>query len=390
MLMSDVTTNNLVDLQGINAFQYPQLKLISKVSIDTINGVLSPLYKGMNLKYVGPPEIALDNNSIFKSDSIVTMGDSVGVGGVYYNIGYVPLNAHIRNFFALDGAGNKVMLKSDTIFTQLKVDSSVSVKASFKVSGLPIYKKYLNQIAIVFEVNPLNQNDIYDYNNSVISTFYVKGSLADFQTEVYSDGTRLYGNDYVRSTPDMLIKLTGKSIEELLSSDTSLFRVMLNNEFVSLHGYSKTQMKTTVAKETDKGNLIIKFTPQLKNGLNYLNLISGKGNGFDTTKFVLDVVNETSFRDVYNYPNPMKDNTLFTFNITGNQMPGDCRIKIYSVAGRIIKEIVIPANVGFNQVRWDGRDADGDYIANGVYFYRLLIKGDSEKHSDIQKLVVLR
>ncbi|MDD5361697.1 MAG: C25 family cysteine peptidase [Ignavibacteria bacterium] len=390
MLMNDVTTNNLVNLQGINALQYPQLKLIAKVSIDTINGVLSPLYKGLNLKYVGPPEIALDNNSIYKSDSIVTMGDSVGIGGMYYNIGYVPLNSHIRNFYALDGAGNKVMLKSDTIFTQLKVDSSMFVKASFKVNRLPIYKKYLNQIAIVLEIQPLNQNDIYDYNNSVISSFYVKGSLADFQTEVYSDGTRLYGNDYVRSTPDMLIKLTGKSIEELLSSDTSLFRVMLNNQFVSLYGYSKSQMITTVAKETDKGNFVIKFTPRLKNGLNYLNLISEKGSGYDTAKFVLDVVNETSFRDVYNYPNPMKDNTLFTFNLTGNQMPGECRIKIFSVAGRVIKEIVAPANVGFNQVQWDGRDADGDYIANGVYFYRLLIKGDSEKHSEIQKLVVLR
>jgi len=44
----------------------------------------------------------------------------------------------------------------------------------------------------------------------------------------------------------------------------------------------------------------------------------------------------------------------------------------------------------FNQIQWDGRDADGDYISNGVYFYRVVFKGSSEAVSDIRKLVVLK
>jgi hypothetical protein len=391
LLMSNVTSYNNVNLSGINAYQYPYLKLITRLAIDSISGSLSPVFKGITLNYVGPPEIALDNNSIFKSDSIVSMGDSVGIGGVYYNVGYVPLNGHVRSFYALDGAGNKVPLRSDTVFSQLKVDSSLFVKATFKVNGLPIHKKYNNQISIVLEVSALNQNDIYDYNNSVISTFFVKGSITDLNTEVYSDGIKLFGNDYVRSNPDMLIKLSGKSVDELLATDTSVFRIMLNNQFISLNpGNSKANTKTNLIKETDKGNLVLKFTPQLQNGINDLKLITYKNNSYDTAKFVLNVTNETSFKDVNNFPNPMKNQTTFSFTLTGNQLPAECKIKIYSVAGRVIKEIIVPAGIGFNQIQWDGRDADGDYIANGVYMYRVVFKGTSDIVSDIRKLAVLK
>jgi len=389
--MSNVTTNNNVDLSGINAYQYPYLKLITYLSIDSVNGFQSPVFKGINLNYVGPPEIALDNNSIFKSDSIVSAGDSIGIGGLYYNVGYVPVNGHVRSFYALDAVGNKVHLRTDTVLAQLKVDSSMFVKANFKVNGLPIHKKYNNQVSIVLEVNSLNQNEIYDYNNSVISTFVVKGSVTDINTEVFSDGIKLYGNDYVRSNPEILIKLSGNSIDELFGSDTSIFRIMLNNNFVSLNpAGAKSKEMSNLIKEADKGTLVLKFTPQLQNGINDLKLITYKNDSYDTAKFVLNVTNETSLKDVYNYPNPMKTGTVFSFTLTGNQLPTECRIKIYTSAGRVIKEIIVPAGIGFNQIQWDGRDADGDYISNGVYFYRVVFKGSAGAVSDIRKLVVLK
>ena len=392
LLLPNVTTNNYVDLQGINAYQYPRLKLVTTLAIDTISGTQSPLFKGMSLKYVGPPEIALDNNSIFKSDSIVSMGDSVGIGGLYYNVGYVPVNGHTRNFYALDANGNKVLLRSDTIFQQLKVDSSMFIKATFKVNGLPIYKKYNNQIALLFEVNSLNQNDIYDYNNSVISTFFVKGSLTNFTTEVFSDGIKLFGNDYVRSKPELLVKLSGKSIDELLQNDTNSVRIMLNNNFLSLNTTgSKSQAKLNLTRITEKDNLILKFSPELKNGLNELKIISLKDNStYDTTKFALNVTSEVSLINIFNFPNPMKNDTKFDFILTGSEPPSDCRIKIYTTAGRVIKEIVMPVSIGYNQIYWDGRDADGDNLANGVYFYRIFIRGNTEITSDVKKLVVLR
>ncbi len=390
LLLQNLTTSNNVDLSGINAYQYPYLKLVSKLSIDSLYGFRSPVFKGVNLNYIGTPEIALDNNSIFKSDSIVSAGDSIGIGGSYYNVGYTSLNAHARTFFALDGAGNKVFLRSDTVYTPLKPDSSMFVKAVFKVNGLPIHKKYNNQVSIVLEVKSLNQNEIYAYNNSVISTFVVKGSVTDVTADVYSDGVKLFGNDYVRSNPEILIKLSGNSIDELFASDTSVFRIYLNNEYLSLNKNTKRDNNLNLTKETDKGILALKFTPQLKEGINDLKLVTYKNNSYDTAKFILNVTNETSLKDVYNFPNPMKTETVFSFTLTGNQAPNECRIKIYTSAGRLIKEIIVPVSVGFNQAVWDGRDSDGDYIANGVYFYRVVFKGQIEAVSDIRKLAVLK
>ena len=45
---------------------------------------------------------------------------------------------------------------------------------------------------------------------------------------------------------------------------------------------------------------------------------------------------------------------------------------------------------GFNKIHWDGRDEDGDEIANGVYPYKLIIKNGSKSKEKIEKLVVLK
>ncbi len=86
----------------------------------------------------------------------------------------------------------------------------------------------------------------------------------------------------------------------------------------------------------------------------------------------------------------MKNETNFIVYLTGNMPPSKSRIRIFTVAGRLIKTIEPPLNIGFNQVFWDGRDEDGDYLANGVYFYKLITEGNNKKESSLQKLVILK
>ena len=70
--------------------------------------------------------------------------------------------------------------------------------------------------------------------------------------------------------------------------------------------------------------------------------------------------------------------------------PPVCKIKIYTVAGRLIKEIDAHAIVGFNSIYWDGRDGDGDNIANGIYLYKLIIQDGDKNTTSIQKLAKLK
>jgi flagellar hook assembly protein FlgD len=39
---------------------------------------------------------------------------------------------------------------------------------------------------------------------------------------------------------------------------------------------------------------------------------------------------------------------------------------------------------------WDGRDRDGNEIANGIYLYRVIIKGGGQQTATTQKLVKMR
>ncbi|GAB4295261.1 MAG: type IX secretion system sortase PorU [Ignavibacteriaceae bacterium] len=117
-------------------------------------------------------------------------------------------------------------------------------------------------------------------------------------------------------------------------------------------------------------------------------------NNFSEKTTYFSVVSDDNLvlQDVYNYPNPFSSNTSFTFqqNLT---MPLDVRIKIYSVSGRLIREIERRnLNEKFVKIDWDGRDQDGDLIANGTYLYKLIVKTVDGSYSEtvLGKLAVIR
>ena len=63
----------------------------------------------------------------------------------------------------------------------------------------------------------------------------------------------------------------------------------------------------------------------------------------------------------------------------------------WTVAGRLIANIE-PAEgeVGYNETYWDGRDAYGDELANGLYFYKIVARDNEEQIEVIERLVVVR
>jgi flagellar hook assembly protein FlgD len=133
----------------------------------------------------------------------------------------------------------------------------------------------------------------------------------------------------------------------------------------------------------------------LDNGTHFLKVYgvnqSGTLNNYPGLEKIFEVTDEVKLLDVYNYPNPFTDNTNFTFQLT--QIPDELKIKIYTVAGRLIKVIETDGSqlkTNFNTIAWDGRDADGDIIANGVYLYKIIARSDDSTSEIVQKLAVVR
>lgn len=96
--------------------------------------------------------------------------------------------------------------------------------------------------------------------------------------------------------------------------------------------------------------------------------------------------------NVVNYPNPFSDETSFTFQLLGSALDTEVTIKIFTVTGRLVRSMksIPPPVDGFNHYPWDGRDDDGDIMANGVYLYKLIVKNETEQKEVIEKLVILR
>jgi len=90
---------------------------------------------------------------------------------------------------------------------------------------------------------------------------------------------------------------------------------------------------------------------------------------------VIEVVaNSFSLSQVLNYPNPAIDQTFFTFELSQDAM---ITLKIYTVTGRCIQIMEGTGHSGFNifpEGGWDCTDRDGDRLANGVYFYKVIAK----------------
>ncbi|MBU0529226.1 type IX secretion system sortase PorU [bacterium] len=88
--------------------------------------------------------------------------------------------------------------------------------------------------------------------------------------------------------------------------------------------------------------------------------------------------------NVTNFPNPFAHSTQFTFELT---RPADVSIAIFTLGGRKIMQFDPEYfSVGFHAIDWNGKDAFGDKLANGVYLYRLKAVGDEETAEFIGRL----
>ncbi len=117
-------------------------------------------------------------------------------------------------------------------------------------------------------------------------------------------------------------------------------------------------------------------------------------NNLSTEQTYFQVVEGSSLviRDVLNYPNPFENGTTFTFQHNLNE-PVDVTIRIYTVAGRMIKKIdSYDVTSKFVKIHWDGRDEDGNGLANGTYLYKLTVKAVNGgfKQNFLGKLAVIR
>jgi hypothetical protein len=112
---------------------------------------------------------------------------------------------------------------------------------------------------------------------------------------------------------------------------------------------------------------------------------------FEAT-FLVEGEEDLEILDPLAYPNPLRDGdgTRFTFLLENER--ARYSVKLYTIAGRLIWVHHESAfGTGFQSVSWDGRDADGDQPANGLYFFKVEAETrEGTEDSAIGKLLIAR
>jgi hypothetical protein len=85
-----------------------------------------------------------------------------------------------------------------------------------------------------------------------------------------------------------------------------------------------------------------------------------------------------------NYPNPFNPQTALAFSLAKG---ADVDFRVYDVRGAVVKTLVNGhRNAGVHRVVWDGHNQQGNRVASGVYFYKLV----AGSFVDTKKMVLLK
>ncbi|MCY3742749.1 MAG: C25 family cysteine peptidase [Candidatus Poribacteria bacterium] len=193
-----------------------------------------------------------------------------------------------------------------------------------------------------------------------------------FEHQGFVDG------DYISDTPTISAR-----IEDANGIDSRPAHIILtqNGQRVPEDEYVIT------ASPTNSNLMLITYTPVLEPGEYRIRLQAqdANGNASDATQ-TATVAGEFEIKNIANFPNPFVpgDGTHFAYYLTKGA--DKVSLKIYTITGRLILAVdTLDASVSFNEFHYDGYDADGEPLANGVYLYKFTAQFTNAQGNTVRK-----
>lgn len=369
-----VNTATEADISSINAIQYPRLQLLGKLS--NADGFSTPLLRRWGISYSPVADLAISAWTYRAFPETVQTSSMVNVSLDVYNIGYKYADSIRVAFFLAEDTTQR----ADTLIPSLAIDGQQHIQTQLRVNGF-------GAKILVARVNPKSGvYDLLEENNTASVPIFITGSAEVAKNiRILLDGVEIRDGDYVSPTPSIDVEYKG----ELASSTKAqpFFDILLDGK--PLYHQEQTTQKNVTRIQT------MVREDSLADGSHTIEVTYKSMNRVHTLKKVsFQVLAATRLLQVHNYPNPFSGETYFTFVVTGSRVPDEVQIKVFTVAGRMVKEIVLnrsQLNIGFNRVLWDGRDNEGDEIANGYYFYKVIMTSDGSQTAEVvEKLARLR
>jgi len=245
--------------------------------------------------------------------------------------------------------------------------------------------------ALVIEINPNRLFQEIDYSNNYFkSEFIVESNSKMPDLTVLIDGRKIVSGELISAKPQMEFQLAKIKVVEAYK-DSIPFEVKIRKpkqaEFETLNLLSSSFKYRAPTEQNPLA--ILQYAPELlSDGMYSLQVkpIDPFANWIaPVNEFQFEIKQAESISHFYPYPNPFTTQMRFVFTLTGAEIPEKILVRIFTVDGRLVKEInqdeLGDIHIGNNisSWYWDGRDQFGDQLANGVYFYTVnsTMKGNS-------------
>ena len=105
---------------------------------------------------------------------------------------------------------------------------------------------------------------------------------------------------------------------------------------------------------------------------------------FDNSSVSIQRIDNFSFNNIYNYPNPFNPVTTLRYDLPEDAM---VNITIYDMIGRVVKTMVnSQQDAGFKSVRWNATNDNGSPVSAGLYLYTI----QAGEFRQTKKMVLLK
>ena len=363
-----------IDLSAVDAKTYPRLALAGQMK--TSDGRITPQLRSWQVLYDPVPDPATGTEVLTLDQDTLLVGQPLLLSLQVHNLGEVRATDVGIRFQESDPIEGRKTFAQFTLPAALEPDSSAVLQQKW-ISRLPAGR---HQIYITLDP----ENDLVEVdenNNSASASVYVTADTSAPRITLLFDGSEILNNDLVSMRPNIEIKIYDDSPRPL--ADTAEVQILLDGRRIP-------HDELVLLPSSEKGvNRLVRFKPQLSNGEHVVDvLVSDLSANRTTLTRHFRVFTDLRLLNVMNYPNPFERETDFTFELT---QPAEIRIKLFTVAGRLIR--VLDAgwrSSGFQRVHWDGCDEEGDQLANGVYLYKISARTPEASCEEISKVMRVR
>lgn len=371
-----------IDISDISANKYPylQLEYTSQDKVSRTSAHL-PLWRVL---YDGFPEIVMDASTEFEfyKDTLNQGENMIAKFGLLNASDVATESFEIE--YKINQPNNNFKIKVDTISS---IAACQSKQLNYKYNTEPFYGDHAILINANKEISNFEKNK---GNNISTKKFYVQKDKNAPILDVTFDGVHILDEDIVSPKPQI----------EILVTDETSFLALNDLNLVELKLYTDRNVEIPIQQNelslvgVQSSNVMkILFLPTLSDGDYRLDVQakdkSGNKSGATPYSIKFKVITSKSVTQVLNYPNPFSTSTEFIFTLTGQEVPENINIIIYTLSGKIVKEITKdqlgPLRIGTNRstYKWDGTDEFGSKLANGVYVYKVNVSDKMGKKYEI-------